>query len=316
MRKDYLRLEHANPKHANTLVVNWFLGNTCNFKCSYCSDEFRDGTRPWHDLELTKDFCNRLLDSYKGKDIYFEFTGGEVTMWKHFLDLAEHLKSRGARMGMITNGSRTLRWWEQAKPLLDYVMMSFHVEFASTEKFTEIVNLLRNDIKVHVNIMLHLERFDECIALAEELSKLENLTISLQPLLKSLGKGEEVQEYTDEQKERFQELQKKIEETRVFTRDFDKYRGEMVKVLGDNKRNVSSHELIMNKENNWLEWKCYAGLENIVIDDKGEIFRGWCKVGGSIGNIKSSIISFPTAPISCNKDRCHCNFDICCTKEV
>ena len=45
--------------------------------------------------------------------------------------------------------------------------------------------------------------------------------------------------------------------------------------------------------------------------------RGWCRVGGVIGNIKKpDEINWPVNPIRCNKHMCHCNFDIMCRKEL
>ena len=66
--------------------------------------------------------------------------------------------------------------------------------------------------------------------------------------------------------------------------------------------------------NDWYGWKCYAGLENLVIDWDGTILRGWCRVGKEIGNAYKEY-TLPYRPVLCNKNFCHCNFDIMCKKE-
>ena len=56
-------------------------------------------------------------------------------------------------------------------------------------------------------------------------------------------------------------------------------------------------------------------LEQIIVDFDGSVWRGWCRVGGSFGNIKDpQNVNFPKLPVHCNKSYCHCNFDIMCKK--
>ena len=82
-----------------------------------------------------------------------------------------------------------------------------------------------------------------------------------------------------------------------------------------NKKEISSaHRLIANKVNDWSNWNCYAGLENLVIDWDGSMWRGWCREGGSLGNVYEAC-ELPVKPILCSKTFCHCNFDIMCKKE-
>ena len=74
-------------------------------------------------------------------------------------------------------------------------------------------------------------------------------------------------------------------------------------------------EIFHLKENDWSGWHCYAGVEQLIVDMDGSIYRGWCKEGGAIGNIGDAEINLPTDPVLCTKTMCHCNFDIMCTKE-
>ncbi len=62
-------------------------------------------------------------------------------------------------------------------------------------------------------------------------------------------------------------------------------------------------------------WNCYAGIEQLIVDMDGSIYRGWCKEGGVIGNINNKDLNLPSDPVVCTKTMCHCNFDIMCTKE-
>jgi len=119
--------------------------------------------------------------------------------------------------------------------------------------------------------------------------------------------------YTDEQRS-YIDSQENLRVKISHTREVDTTRGEMYKIDSTgNKELVSTSQLIVNQENSWVGWKCNAGVEQIIITDKGDIYRGWCMVGGTIGNIYSSA-KLPTEPIICHKQTCHCNFDITCKK--
>ena len=90
----------------------------------------------------------------------------------------------------------------------------------------------------------------------------------------------------------------------------------MRKVYEDGTTQASSaHRFISEKTNDWSGWSCYAGIEQLIVDMDGTIHRGWCKVGGVIGNIEDTKLELPMDPVICNKTMCHCNFDIMCTKE-
>ena len=77
----------------------------------------------------------------------------------------------------------------------------------------------------------------------------------------------------------------------------------------------SAHRFISEKSNDWSGWKCYAGVEQLIVDMDGSIYRGWCKEGGPIGRIDEENLQLPLDSIVCTKTMCHCNFDIMSTKE-
>ena len=60
MEHKYFKLEHSNPSHKDWFVVNWCLGNTCNFACSYCPSGLHDGSKRWPDPQLIKNFIAKV----------------------------------------------------------------------------------------------------------------------------------------------------------------------------------------------------------------------------------------------------------------
>lgn len=314
MEHRYIRIEHSNPVHNDWFVVNWCLGNTCNFACSYCPSGLHDGSKRWPDLESIKNFILKVKTQHPEKKLYFEFTGGEVTLYKHFLEICQYCTELGVKVGLISNGSRTLRYWEENKQYFDHVCLSYHPEFADVEHFIEVVKICHNDIRTHVNIMMSPEKFDECFEVANRIKDLGNLSMALQPLIHDFG--EVLYDYTNEQKEVFDKQHDLITKHIKFTKSFDYYRGAMRVVFPDGISQVASaHRFISGKINDWSGWKCYSGVEQLIVDMDGSIHRGWCKVGEHIGYIDDTDLKLPSEPVICDKTMCHCNFDIMSTKE-
>jgi MoaA/NifB/PqqE/SkfB family radical SAM enzyme len=314
MEHKYIRLEHANPDHADWFVVNWCLGNTCNYKCSYCPTALHDSSVRWPELAVIKNFIMNVKAQHPGKQLYFEFTGGEVTMYKHFIEVCQFCKEQGVKVGLISNGSRTVRYWEENKQYFDHVCLSFHPEFADPEHFIEIVKTINQDIRTHVNIMMSPEKFDFCYDVANRVKDLGDISMALQPLIHDFG--DTLYDYTDAQKEIFSKQHELIVKHIKHTKQFDYYRGAMRAVNDQGQSMIAgAHRFISNKTNDWSGWKCYAGVEQLIVDMDGTVRRGWCKVGENIGNIYDRFLKLPKAPVICPKTMCHCNFDIMCTKE-
>lgn len=312
--KQYIRLEHSNLEHSNWFVVNWCLGNTCNYECSYCPSALHDGSKNWPDPEVIKSFIMKVKENHPTKKLYFEFTGGEVTVYKHFLDICKFCADVDVKVGLITNGSRTIRYWEENKKYFDHICISFHPEFADEKHFVDVVKTVHNDVRTHVNVMMSPKKFDFCYAVANKIKDLGNLSMALQPLIHDFG--DTLFDYNDFQKNIFDKQHELITKHIKFTKSFDFYRGAMRMVNEKGESKVSSaHRFISDKTNDWSGWKCYAGVEQLIVDMDGSIYRGWCKVGDRIGNIADVFLNLPTEPISCYKTMCHCNFDIMSTKE-
>ena len=313
MEQKYIRLEHSNLNHSEWFVVNWCLGNTCNYECSYCPSALHDGSKGWPDPNVIKNFILKVKSIHPNKKFYFEFTGGEVTVYKHFLDICKFCADNNVKVGLITNGSRTLRYWEENKEFFDHICISFHPEFADEKHFIDVVKTVHTDVRTHVNIMMSPEKFDYCYAVANKIKDLGDLSMALQPLIHDFG--DQLFDYNDFQKKVFDKQHELITKHIKFTKSYDYYRGAMRMVNSDGESKVSSaHRFISDKTNDWSGWKCYAGVEQLIVDMDGSIYRGWCKEGGMIGHINNPDLSLPMNPVNCTKTMCHCNFDIMSTK--
>ena len=320
MSQKYIRLEHGNKRYEDYFVVNWCFFSVCNFACSYCPTSLHDGKIRGLPIETVKAFCNQVMNNKPEKKVFFEFTGGEMTYYKSFIELFEFLKDKGADTGLISNGSRDLDFWNKHKHLIDHICLSFHPEQGDLPHFFEVVKLLNYETTVHVNLMMLPANFEELHEFAKRLSsEVDGVSISMQALFQNMDGA--IFPYTADQKKILDSQQLPWGQNIQFRQSQSKirrvYRGEMKKVSSDGSFAIAvTPELIAKGENNWKGWKCHIGLENIVVDTQGNVMRGWCGVGGVIGNVSNANFVFPQKPITCTSISCHCGLDIMATKEM
>lgn len=311
---DIVKIEHYNPSHAEYVVLNWCLGNTCNFSCSYCPEDLHSGTNPWPQAENVLNFLNQFIAHYSDRKKYIEFTGGEVTLWKDMPMVCEYLKEYDCKVGVISNGSRTLEFWQKFVKNIDHVCLSFHSEKGNTDHFFKVVQFLADKIRVHVNIMMNPDKFDILVPLAYKVvNEIPNISIAIQPLVHDFG--DVLFNYTEEQKKIIDD-QNNLFVTKIQkTKEYEYYRGAMNQVFSDgSKKVIAPQRLISSQQNNWAGWDCLVGLEQLVVSKEGNVSRAWCGVGGNFATIYQDQVSFPSAPIKCTKKFCHCNLDIMATK--
>lgn len=310
---EYSKLVHSNPTHQETIVVNWCLGNTCNFSCSYCPEDLHNAKQPWPSLETAINFINKVKAVHQNKNIYVELTGGEVTLWKDLIQFSDFCRSNNIKIGIISNGSRSLEFWEKLIPKIDHVCLSFHAEKGNADHYYEVVKMASQTIRTHTNFMMHTEHFNKVLELAFRIKDIPNISMAIQPLVVDFG--EVLYKYTPTQLKVIDQQHEMLVKHIKYDKSFEYYRGamDMVNKDGVHKR-ISPQRLISLGGNNWKDWHCYAGVEQLIVNMDGDILRGWCSVGGKIGHISDEKLQLPTAPVLCNKSFCHCNFDIMSTK--
>jgi hypothetical protein len=69
------------------------------------------------------------------------------------------------------------------------------------------------------------------------------------------------------------------------------------------------NELLAEEKNKFKGWICWAGIQNLTIDNEGNVWRAICKVGGKLGNIYEGF-EIPIDPVICTKSSCTCAADI------
>ena len=306
-----IRIDHADPRHARVVLVDWMLGNACSYACSYCPRELHDGSIAWQDEAEIIALYDQLAEHYlrgQGRVVWLQFTGGEPTMHPRILPIVEAATARGFRVSLISNASRTQRFWTRLCPHLDAAILTYHPEFASRGPFIETLRILSERMPVHVNVTMPPDRFDAVYADADAIAAaVPPLTIPLKAL--RAGFRAALYPVTDGQKA---PLDTRL--TRLGHPGAETPRG-ILRVTGqDGRAHIAHvHDLVLAGANRWKGWLCHAGLESLRIKGDGRITRAVCSSGGEIGRLGGDV-SFPGEPILCDRDACACVADVLITK--
>lgn len=308
-----MRIEHGDALAERTTAVDCTLGNICNYHCSYCPSRLHDGSSPWLPTPPLSRFLHAFHAHVKkeGRELYVQFTGGEPSLHPGFVELASGLSKTGIKVGLISNGSRSLDWWSEAAPFLSNVVLTHHIEHAVFERFLALIERLCAKARVHVNMTMLPAEFSECDRRAQVISTLfPQVSITLKPLLKNFGS--KLYEYTDWQSS---VLEAGRYSTKAGSPRQPIHRGEMrVTLSNGSSRLASASHLLASGQNKWKGWMCHAGLELLVVNMHGDIFRAVCRQGGAIASIYDATWSFPTLPYCCEMSSCDCLMDIMTTK--
>ena len=300
--------------------VQWLLGNQCNYRCSYCSDIFRRGDKPFPSEELIAEVCKDIVYHFDdlGRDVVFEFIGGEPTQGGDVREIGKRLHNHTTDIILKTNGSADIQWWRDAKKYLSHVIISVHKEFVDLNHIDEVVKFLLEDDKSHpinVEILVPTTHNDPhwkwAISTLNHYRNKFNIG-NLQLLYSDFGHGStQYFPYTEAQWRQYSELHgtpiprsllNEAEKQQVQQQIIEDPRPAMV-------------DLKVRDPLNFEGAKCYSGIDTLVIDYNGRVWRSWCGYTDPIGSIYELPIQFPTEPIICGLSRCGNGFDQRARKE-
>ena len=298
-----MEIKYKNSDKENWFLITWDISNKCNYRCSYCSSMFHDGSSGWPDVNEVKAFVKKINELLPEKDICFRISGGEPTYWKHFIDFADYVKLYGNSFSYLTNGSRDITYFKTINQLTDGVILSYHPEYANKDHFIEISKVM--DCPIAVNLMIDPDRFDEMVSLADYLYNNSSMAIWPKLILDKNLMTNRLVSYSIEQKEQIKKWPyfRKLDDIKI-------HRGS---ILLDSTE-ISANDLILQGINKYNGWMCWSGIDQINISFEGNIYKADCQVGGIIGTIRDFML--PPAPQLCNKESCNCLSDIYLRKKI
>lgn len=302
---EYIKFRPLRDKFKS---VAWYLGSVCNYSCSYCIPEFHDGKQKFPDYGSFIRFINKIQEKYPNEKIMITLIGGEVTLWKQFKSFLQEWKDNEVYVRIISNGSRSIEWWKTVIDMLDYIVISYHTEFASEEHITELLKLINK--KGHLSFMIPPKVFDESVKIARRISKNSQAFVIPKFLRKNFSS--ELYPYTQEQLDFFK---KPPIGSNFLDQGRFRYQGlEMQTSDGKIIHWSNARKIFLNKLNIWKGWKCWGGLDAFFVDWGGDICVGQCR-RGKFANINDEEYELPNEPFICDKDICNCTQDIIETRK-
>jgi organic radical activating enzyme len=277
-----------------------------------------DGSIAWVNLDRAKEIVDTILDVYSkrfNKEIFmFELTGGEPTVYPHIDEFSKFLKQRGIIVSLCTNGSRSLRWWDEFGGNFTSITNSYHPEFTDVEHLTKVCNLLRSKkVNAHSLVLLDPNNFDKVKKDIEYMRTNGTFGVFVRKVYKRNEGTMETREYTPEQ------LDYLVKNSRIVSKVDVKIPPELVYrtfwIKEDNSLEETNENFIIGTpKNNFKDWNCYGGIDTLSLDMKGYIFSAYCSTGtsNSIGNWRTDTIKdikWPEKPMICNS-KCACVHDV------
>ena len=303
-------------------IVEWMLGNVCNYNCSYCNSEYKSGTKRFFDLQVYIDTCDKIIkeSNEQGKKVWFKFTGGEPTLYPSLIKLLQHIKNTGNYNYLITNGSRTMRFWEELKEsnCVDFIAISHHVDQKSSIEHTiDLVNLfVDTGTVVIVNITCPTTHFNLAVNHYNTIYETVPVIVNLMHIMDS----GELSEYTDEQREIL--LQHPFKVTKSYSKKLKssipkqyQYHSGIIKVKYNDGTEVTDHvnNFIKKLENNFKGYSCDVGKSFIRISHD-DVQRGLCGVGEHWSIHDETM--FKKDSITCTRTTCNCMLDMLQSKRL
>ena len=300
------------------LRIDLMLGNRCNYSCSYCHPWNHSGDLDWIDVDKFLNVVEAIKLNFKHKKQFnYTLSGGEPTMMPRLLELVHGIKNAHAHceIEILTNGARTERYWHQMSTVVDRVGCSVHVGLADPQQIVKNMKILaENNIFVLMSIMMDVNKWQECVTVANWLRENASTHVLLASPLEVVLGSQHLQAYQDEQLEWMVQFNNdttgRLPSMPVNTGRFGLHNSTNNTWLEF--PNISAMKA--EKFHNFKDWYCWINRENIKIDPLGNISSGsTCDLGRKIGNFYNTdplIMEWSLDCVKCTYDYCPCGSDI------
>ena len=309
-----------------TTRIQWLFGNVCNYDCSYCPTILHSSKVKFGAAEVLANAIQYTVSSLRMLDRApaFEFVGGEPTLNPGLLAMCQRMGNRQLKNRLVTNGSASMEWWKQHYHYFSLVEISYHTEWANQQHIENVVDFLmsqkdyNNNRKVKTRIMMHCTHDDEQWNTAihtYEIFKAKGYPIELKLLYSNFTKGFQFLPYkTYQLKYYFEERGEDWDPEQTMYFGNLKYDGQSRARHDLTRETLDKKSGKITKNWNFGGYKCNAGVDQFIVDNKGWVWRGWCRQGGRIGNVLKQNVTWQQEAWTCSKSVCRNGFDQLATK--
>jgi sulfatase maturation enzyme AslB (radical SAM superfamily) len=281
----------VNPDYKDYLSIQYELTNVCNYKCNYCWPESHSGTTRWPDYDIICKNFDHLISVYKNyqnkKTIRFHLIGGEPTLWPRLGDFAKFIyEKHGCRMTMATNGSRTIRWWNENAEYFNDIQLSVHHEFCDVDHVKNVLDAIYNKgtIMTAATVLMDPKAWNKCVGIVDELkSHPVPWMVKTMTLVEADGDETSVirKDYTSEHIEYMRDKIKRLPPKDYIANmkelgniEQDKTAAKIILENGT-EQPYKTFDLYENKINTFYGWECNIGVDRVAVQANGRI-QGSC----------------------------------------
>lgn len=274
----------------DTITIDWNFGNSCDLKCSYCHKELHDGANPFPTLEkFSPAFVHLNEQTRDFSRVNLEFSGGEPSQSTSLQETILSNQDTRIKFKIHSNAQAPVEWWRSIAHKLYDVTLTYH-QSTDFNHFLSVVESIK-DVNPKVYVPATPETWSEQKTAHEQLKEL-GYNANIQLLYSNFTRGnDQYLKYSQEQWDEYYTSQGidikntvQVEQTIEFKR--------------------------INHLNNYYGHMCWAGYNQIVIDNFGDVYRGWCKAGNSLGNVYRHNIVLDKQPAPCPRTQCKNGFDL------
>lgn len=273
------------------LRIEWSIGNQCNLNCPYCHWELKDGANSFPTFHKLAPAFDHLIDQCRGFSIIkIEINGGEPSLSDALFHIIATNTDSRLRFKLNSNATAPLDYWKSIAKKISKLVLTYH----TTEDFghfQDVVDIVKEYFEPHILIPFTPENWEKADYVYRTL-KSNNSKVNIQFLYQNFTRGNnEYLKYSKEQWDYY-----------YSERGVDPNKKEDVEQTVEFKRT--------NYLNNYLGHLCWAGVDQIVIDNFGDVWRGWCKSNFKLGNIFDGNLQLDKNPRVCPKLQCRNGFDL------
>ena len=328
-----LTLKHKkliSIKAINHSYIEWHLTYACPFKCWYCPETVWNGPLlARYDWKVYSNFLDEVLERYeKG---YFLLSGGEPTDWPYFTNVLDKIHNNpNWNVLTLTNLSRSKDFIDQWAHKTDWIVTSFHPNVIKTQaqrdKWFEKALSYKKKTSLNIKILMDPLHWDYCL---DKYNSLNDEDVSFTPVrihnVAEAAAPHVYIHYTPEQEKILSNLKAKVGNNltheppnipeRETTLKYDD--GEEQTSAGAFDAWHITSQIMRQDRNKFKGWLCNMGINNLFIDEKGNVERGICAAGKghSVGHINNlTKINWPTTPTICPNIYCYCEGEVGITK--
>ena len=297
--------------------LTWVINNICPNSCSYCPAQLHNGQNHNYDWDNARRFFNDLFKRYP--KIHCSVAGGEPSVSPFLEELVQIFKDNNSTIGITSNAAKPVSYWERISKNLNYISFSWHAEFVD-KNFREKVMTAGMNTPTTVRVMMNTKLWDQSIAEYE--SWKDNKYVFVEPVrILNWNSGTvDPSAYTYSEKQNLWFEQNPVKQKIIHHLNDHIWPDVSADIhfedgTVDTLPNIVS--LINNGQTNFNGYQCEIGLKELFIDWRGKIYLGNCLINGSIGTINDpENIRWPTGPVLCNKNICHCSSDVVINKWI